>query len=68
MIDLMEIDNLFVLIFVNYINNDLYDNNDSYLILNYFFNSNESILEYELFSPQLENKIFFYKLSFSIYC
>jgi len=53
--DRFEGDNLFVLIFVNYINDYLYDNNDLYLILiNAFFNSNESIMEYELFGGELD--------------
>jgi len=53
--DRFEGDNLFVLIFVNYINDYLYDNNELYLILiNAFFNSNESIMEYELFAGQLD--------------
>ena len=49
-------DNIFVLIFVNYINDYLYDNSDLYLILiNSFFNSNESIMEYELFGGELDD-------------
>ena len=49
-------DNIFVLIFVNYINDYLYDNNDLYLILiTSFFDSNESIMEYELFGGELDD-------------
>ena len=49
-------DNIFVLIFVNYINDYLYDNSELYLILiNSFFNSNESIMEYELFGGELDD-------------
>ena len=48
-------DYLFVLIFVNFINEYLYDNLDLYLILiNLLFNSNESIMEYELFGGELD--------------
>ena len=46
-------DNIFVLIFANYINDYLYDNSDLYLILiSAFFDSNESIMEYELFGGE----------------
>ena len=49
-------DNIFVLIFANYINDYLYDNSDLYLILiNAFFDSNESIMEYELFGGELDD-------------
>ena len=49
-------DNIFVLIFVNYINDYLYDNADLYLILiTSFFTSNESIMEYELFGGELDD-------------
>ena len=49
-------DNIFVLIFVNYINDYLYDNADLYLILiTSFFDSNESIMEYELFGGELDD-------------
>jgi len=49
-------DNIFVLIFVNYINDYLYDNSDLYLILiTSFFDSNESIMEYELFGGELDD-------------
>ena len=48
-------DNIFVLIFVNYINDYLYDNAELYLILiTSFFDSNESIMEYELFGGELD--------------
>jgi len=48
-------DNIFVLIFANYINDYLYDNSDLYLILiSAFFDSNESIMEYELFGGELD--------------
>ena len=57
-VDRFEGDNLFVLIFVNYINDYLYDNNELYLILiNAFFNSNESIMEYELFGGELDESM-----------
>ena len=49
-------DNIFVLIFANYINDYLYDNSELYLILiNAFFDSNESIMEYELFGGELDD-------------
>ena len=49
-------DNIFVLIFANYINDFLYDNADLYLILiSSFFNSNDSIMEYELFGGELDD-------------
>ena len=49
-------DNIFVLIFANYINDYLCDNSDLYLILiNTFFDSNESIMEYELFGGELDD-------------
>ena len=49
-------DNIFVLIFVNYINDYLYDNADLYLILiTSFFDSNESIMEYELLGGELDD-------------
>ena len=54
--DRFEGDNIFVLIFVNCINDYLYDNNELYLILiNAFFNSDESIMEYELFGGELHD-------------
>ena len=56
--DRFEGNNLFVLIFVNYLNDYLYDNNELYLILIYaFFNSNESIMEYELFGGELDESM-----------
>ena len=49
-------DNIFVLIFANYINDYLYDNAELYLILiKAFFDSNESIMEYELFGGELDD-------------
>ena len=49
-------DNIFVLIFANYINDYLYDNTELYLILiKAFFDSNESIMEYELFGGELDD-------------
>ena len=65
--DRFEGDDLFILIFVNYINDYLYDNNDLYLILiNAFFTSNESIMEYELFGGKLDD-IMQYKYNWIIF-